>query len=98
MTTKDEFIEKLKAQLDEWSTDIDELEVQAHLAKAELQDKYAVQIAELKTKRDEAAVKLAEAQDIAEDAWEEVKKGGEEAWSGIVKAVAELRKTFIDKA
>lgn len=98
MSTKDEYVAKIKAQIDEWSTDIDALEVQAHLAKAEFRDKYAVQIAELKTKRDEAAVKAAEVQEIAEEAWEEVKKGGEEAWSGMVKAFAELRKTFIDKA
>ncbi len=98
MSTKDEYIAKLKTQLDEWSADIDELEVQAHLAKAELKDKYAVQIAELKAKRDEAEGKVSELQEAAGDAWEELKKGGEEAWGSIVKAVAEARKKFTDEA
>lgn len=74
MSTKDEYVAKLKAQLDEWSTDIDALEVKASEAKAELSDKYAEQLAELKAKRDEAKVKMAEVQDAAGDAWEELKK------------------------
>jgi chromosome segregation ATPase len=98
MSTKDEYVAKLKTQLDEWSTDIDALEVKAHLAKAEFSDKYAEQLTDLKAKRDEAAVKIAEVQDAAGDAWVELKKGGEEAWGSIVKAVAEARKKFTDDA
>lgn len=94
MSLKDEYIAKLKAQLDEWSAEIDELEVKAHLAKADAKDKYQEQLAVLKTKRDEAKSKVNELQGAAEDAWEELKKGGEEAWEAITKAVAEARKKF----
>jgi uncharacterized coiled-coil DUF342 family protein len=94
MSTKDEYVEKLKAQLDEWSADIDELEVKANLAKAELSDKYAEQLAELKAKRDEATAKVAEVQDAAGDAWEELKKGGESIWETLKTTISEAKSKF----
>lgn len=96
MSRKDEFVAKLKAQLDEWSAEIDELEVKAHLAKAEARDEYQEQLSMLKARRDEAKGKIAEIQGAAEDAWEELKKGGEDAWDTIRKALAEARKKFSD--
>ncbi|HOY69939.1 MAG TPA: hypothetical protein PL131_03955 [Methylotenera sp.] len=94
MSTKDEYVAKLKAQLDEWSTDIDELEVQANLAKAELKDKYAEQIAELKAKKTEAEGKVSELQDAAEEAWEEIKKGGESIWDTLKTTFNEAKSKF----
>lgn len=98
MSTKDEYIAKLKAQLDAWSADIDTLEAKTNLAKAEFSNQYAEQLLELKAKRDEATAKMLEVQNAAEDAWDELVKGGEEAWGSIVKAVAEARKKFTDQA
>jgi chromosome segregation ATPase len=94
MSTKDEYVAKLKAQLDEWSTDIDELEVKAHLAKAELKDQYAEKISELKAKRVEAEGKLSELQDAAEEAWEELKKGGESIWETLKTTFSEAKSKF----
>lgn len=94
MSMKDEYVAKLKAQLDEWSTEIDELEVKAHLAQADLRDKYQEQLTILKARRDEAKGKVAEIQGATEEAWEDLKKGGEDAWEAIKKAVAEARKRF----
>lgn len=94
MNKKDEYVAKLKAQLDEWSGDIDNLEVQASLAKAELKDKYATQIAELKSKKGEAESKLSELQDAAEEAWEEVKKGGESIWETLKTTFNEAKSKF----
>ncbi|MGB4812726.1 MAG: hypothetical protein WBP13_09665 [Methylophilaceae bacterium] len=94
MNTKDEYVAKLKIQLDEWKTDIDNFELQAHLAKAELKDKYAVQFAELKDKRDEAAVKVSELQDSTGEAWEEIKKGGESIWDTLKTTFNEAKSKF----
>ncbi|HQN65240.1 MAG TPA: hypothetical protein PLR90_08435 [Methylophilus sp.] len=96
MNLKDEYVEKLKAQLDEWSADIDKLEVQAHLAKAELKDNYAKHLAELRAIHNDAASKINQIQNATEGAWEELKKGGEGAWSSIVNAMTEARKKFKD--
>lgn len=94
MSTKDEYVAKLKMQLDEWSSDIDALEVKAHLAKADLKDKYAEQIADLKAKKIEAEGKLSELQDAAEEAWEEIKKGSESIWETLKTTFNEAKSKF----
>ncbi|MFJ5445432.1 hypothetical protein ACIKP9_04255 [Methylobacillus methanolivorans] len=94
MSLKDEYVEKLKAQLDEWSADIDVLEAKVRKADAELRIKYDEQIATLKDKREDAKLKLGEIQSSAGEAWKELKKGSDEAWDAIKHAIAEARKKF----
>lgn len=96
MSLKDEYVAKLKAQLDVWSADIDVLEAKAKKADAQLRVKYDEQLVLLRVKRDEAKVKLKEIQESAGDAWQELRKGGDEAWESIKHALAEARKKFGD--
>lgn len=96
MSLKDAYIDKLKAQLDEWSADIDQLEAKARKADADLRIKYESQLITLRVKRDEARVKLAEIRASAGDAWQELKKGSDEALDAIKHAIAEARKKFGD--
>jgi hypothetical protein len=91
---KDAYVDKLKNQLDEWSADIDVLEVRVRKADEQLRLKYESQLATLKVKRDEAKVKLVELQKSTGEAWQELRKGSDEAWDSIKKAVAEARKKF----
>ena len=92
MSLKDEYLEKLKTQLDEWSADIDELETRARQADAEFRAKFEEQLSALRTQRDSANAKFMEIRESAGDAWLELKKGGDEAWESIKKAVLEARK------
>lgn len=94
MSLKDKYLNKLKNQLDAWSADIDALEVRAREADAELHVLYEAQISMLKTKRDEAQVKLALLRSSAGDAWQELKKGSDEAWESIRHAIVEARRKF----
>ncbi|SNR70641.1 hypothetical protein SAMN05192560_0613 [Methylobacillus rhizosphaerae] len=94
MSLKDEYVEKLKAQLDEWSADIDVLDAKVRKTDAELRIKYDEQVSALKLKREEAKVKLAEVQSSAGEAWKELRKGSDEAWESIKSAIAEARKKF----
>jgi chromosome segregation ATPase len=94
MSRKDEYVEKLKAQLDEWSAEIDVLEARLRQANADLHITYETEVEALKLKRDEAKVRLALVQESAGEAWQELRKGSDEAWESIKKAVAEARKKF----
>lgn len=94
MSMKDEYLNKLKKQLDEWSADIDVLEVRARQADAEFQASYEAHLAALKTRRDEARVRLALLKNSADGAWQELRKGSDEAWESIKHALAEARKKF----
>jgi len=94
MTTRHEYIEKLKNKLDEWDADIDELEAKAGKTKADVKFELEDQITSLRLKRDIASLKLSEIKDASEEAWEDVKQGTEEAWSNLKDAIEKARSHF----
>jgi len=94
MTTRHEYIEKLKEKLDEWDADIDDFEDKAKKTKADLKFELDDQIKSLRLKRDIAELKFSEIKDASEDAWEDVKEGAEEAWSNLKDAIDKARSHF----
>ena len=94
MSLKDEYIGKLKQQLDQWSVDIDVLEARAREADDEFRANRDAYLEALKARRDVAKFRLALLKDSAGDAWQELKKGSDEAWESIRHAVVEARKKF----
>jgi len=94
MTTRHEYIEKLKNKLDEWDADIDELEASALKTKADLKYELEDQIASLKIKRDIARAKLLELMDSGEDAWQDIREGVDEAWTSLKLAIEKARSHF----
>jgi hypothetical protein len=91
MPSKNEYVEKMKKQLDDWNTDIDTLQVKSNLAKAEVKVKYGEQVAELRKKRQEAERKLNEIKSAADDSWEHLKGETERTVSALKAAVAEFK-------
>jgi uncharacterized coiled-coil DUF342 family protein len=87
MTTRHEYIEKLKNKLDEWDNEIDELEAKAQQTGAELKFELEDQIASLKLKRDQARLKISEIMNASEEAWEDLKAGADEAWNNLKQAI-----------
>ena len=94
MTSRHEYIDKLKDKLDEWDADIDELEERAQKAKTNLEFELKDQITALKLKRDIAKLKLAEIKDASEEAWEDIKAGAEEAWADVKDAMDKAKSHF----
>ncbi len=94
MKNREEYIDKLAAQLKEWSAKIDELEVKAHTAKEDVKTKYSEQIKELKEQRDAAVHKLQELKETSSEAWDIMKAGAETAWSDLKKAINEAKQKF----
>jgi predicted nucleic acid-binding Zn-ribbon protein len=91
MASKNEYVEKMKKQLDDWNTDIDTLQVKANLAKAELKAKYSEQIAELRKKRHDAEGKLNAMKSAADDSWEHLKGEAERTVNALKAAVGEFK-------
>ena len=94
MSKRDAYVKKLKAQLDEWSAELDKLETKARKAKGEIKIKYEEQVASLRRQRDEAKQKLAQIQEVADNAWEELKQGAEDTWAKLKKAFSKARSQF----
>ena len=81
MSVKEEYQQKLQAQLDEWGTEIDKLKTVAEKAKTGLQGEYYKEIEDLRCKQLAAQKKLHELKGSSEEAWEDIKTGVESAWS-----------------
>ncbi|HEY3378760.1 MAG TPA: hypothetical protein VGL77_14830 [Armatimonadota bacterium] len=91
MDTREAFVAKLKAQLDEWNADIDKMEARARQAQADKQIAYNEHLVTLKQHRDTAQQQLAQVQQSSGDAWEEMKLGIEAAWARIAEAFTHAR-------
>jgi len=94
MKNREEYIDRLAAQLKEWSAKIDELEVKARATKADARNKYEIQVRELKAQRDVALQKLQELKGASSEAWDVLKTGVEAAWTDLQKAVSEAKQKF----
>jgi len=94
MKSREEHIDKLAAQLKEWSVKIDELESKARATKADVKTGYENQIRQLKDKRDVAMQKLQELKGASTDAWDTLKAGAETAWADLKNAVTAAKERF----
>lgn len=87
MTNRHEYIEKFKTKLDEWDSEIDELEAKALKASADIKYELEDQLTSLRLKRDLARLKMTEVKDASEEAWVDIKEGADEAWSSLKEAI-----------
>ena len=73
MSTKDEYLAKLKTQLDSWQVEVDELEAKARDAMEDMKPEIDEQIANVRAKFAEGETKFNELADATEEKWEELK-------------------------
>ena len=92
--TRDAYIRKVKAKLDEWNAEIDKLEAKARQKEVDLQTDYRQQIEILKSKRQEAKDKLATLQSASDSAWQDLKSGVELAASALGEALKSAHTRF----
>ena len=81
MTSRDEYVEKLKAQLDEWNAGIAKWETKAAEAQAGARAEYDRQLESLRQHRDQAMYQMKLVQNAAGDAWVDLMRGADEAWT-----------------
>ncbi|MBK8891519.1 MAG: hypothetical protein IPN75_14665 [Dechloromonas sp.] len=83
MSKRDEYVAKMKLQLDELNGKMDELEAKAKEAKAEARDKYKEEMGKLRDQSKLAVAKL-----------EELKVSGEDKWEAMVAEMEKIRDAF----
>src|SRR5512134_3060805 len=69
--TRDDYVQKMHVLLDELNAEIDALTRRAENAGADVRD----ELAELRTRQDEARTRLASLRDAGEGAWQDLKAG-----------------------
>ncbi len=96
MSTRDAYVQKLKAQIDDWNADISKLEAKAGHAAADVRIKYEQSLDSLRAERDAVHEKVEQIQTSSEDAWEEFKESAEDLWERTKAAFAAAKAEFED--
>jgi uncharacterized coiled-coil DUF342 family protein len=94
MTSKEKYVQKMHAKIDEWNAEIDKLKAKADKVEAESRIEYQKQIEYLQHRRREAEEKLSEVREAGEGAWEDLKAGAQLAWDAMEEAVESARSRF----
>lgn len=94
MNTKDEYIRKMHAKLDELNAEIDALSAKAGGVTADVMKEYHEQIETLKAKQVVSRQKMEELHNAGGNAWEDLKSGIDLAWNAMNEALDSARSRF----
>ena len=94
MTTRDQYVETLKKQLDEWNAEIGRWEVKAGAARKEAKKQYRTQLKRLEERREAARYTLKLMEGASAAAWSDLRGGADEAWGLMQEAMKEARSHF----
>jgi len=94
MSKKELYVQKMRAQLDEWEAEVDRFKAKASIASASVQLELNEEINVLKGRLEQAKTKLAEIADASEDAWESIKESVDSRWDSLKAAVSEAKAKF----
>ena len=90
---RDEYVQKLKAQIDQWNAQM----AQWEHASEDVKNKYLQQLDEARVRRDEALVEMKRLQNASAEAWTQVLQGAETAFAAMQGAFEKARKGFEKK-
>ncbi len=96
MTNRDEFVEKLKAKLDDWNADIDRLESELSSLGGEMKDEVGARISKLREHGDEMRKKMGQIHEVSEEAWEEMSRGLDDAWQVLKEGFQKAKEKVKD--
>ena len=94
MADRDEYVEKLKSQLDHWNAETAKWEAQTKAAQANMRAEYEKQLAAFRQKRDQAIAQLSKVQSASGEAWKDLARGADEAWAKMSEAFEKAHSHF----
>ncbi len=94
MTTRDEYVAKLKAQLDQWNAQMAAWEAKAREAQSEAKHEYETQLERLRSHRERALGEMKRVQDASLEAWQDLARGADGAWQAMHEAFNKARSHF----
>jgi lipid II:glycine glycyltransferase (peptidoglycan interpeptide bridge formation enzyme) len=94
---RDEYVQKLKQQLDEWNGEAAKWEQKTREAQAAMKAEAERQLAALNSRRDEAQYQMKLLQNASADAWRDLAGGADRAWKDLQEAIERARLHFEKK-
>ena len=90
---RDEYVQKLKAQIDQWNAQLKKWES----ASEEVKNKYLQQLDEAQVRRDDAIAELKRIQGASAEAWTQMMKGADHAFKEMRDSFERARQAFEKK-
>ena len=97
MISRDEYVQKLKSQIDSWNAEAAKWEAKAKQAQAGAQAEYAKQLEQFRGRREAASAELRRIQNASADAWAEMMRGADAALKSMQEAFNQARAKFDKK-
>ena len=94
MMNRDEYVQKLKTQIDNWNTEAARWAEKARKAQSGMKAEYERQLENFRQKRDDAMVELRRLQGASADAWMEMMRGMEASAKSMQDAFERARRSF----
>ena len=95
--TQDEYVAKLKGQLDQWNAQVRDWEAKAAAAQDRLREQYLKQLEQVAAQRERVMVELRRVQGASMDAWHDLMRGADQAWKSMHEAFERARSEFNKK-
>ena len=95
MTTRDQYVEGLKKQLDAWNADLARWEAKAKEAKYGIKERYRCELDVLNAQRELARYNLRLIEGASAGAWAELRQGADDAWERM-RLAAEAASTYFE--
>ena len=96
MTNRDEYVEKMKAQLDQWERQTVMWEAAAREATSEAKMELEKQIGIMRSRADDLVYRMELLKSASADAWQEIARGADEARKAMQDAFEKARLHFRD--
>ncbi len=94
---RDEYVQKLKSQIDQWNAETAKWEAKAKQAQAGMQAEYAKQLEQFRGRRDAAIAEMKRLQGASADALQDMMKGADAALKSMQEAFNQARSKFDKK-
>ena len=94
---REEYVAKLKSQIDQWNAEAAKWEAKARQAQAGMLVEYERQLAQFRTRRDEAMNEVKRLQSASADAWKDMMQGTDAAFKSMQAAFEKARSEFQKK-
>ena len=91
MSSRDEYIEKMKRQLDEWNEDVDRLEVQISEVQSSAKEELQTRLKQAREGYDTAKEKLQEIRAEGDESWEKARDEVEHVWKVLKQSINYFR-------
>jgi hypothetical protein len=97
MINRDEYTQKLKAQIDEWNAEAAHWEDKARKAQAGMKAEYERQLENFRAKSSQAMQELERLQRASQDAWGDLMRGADAAMQSMREAFERASRDFDKK-